>query len=73
MPVALHNVEDVFTYHPPQPGQPERYKAIRDAAKDMAKVILVATPTCADQQASLRLLREAVMTANACIALEGAV
>jgi hypothetical protein len=73
VPVNKQNVDDVFTYHAPGPGDPERYQAIRDSAKATALVILENTPQCADQQAALRLLREAVMTANAAIALKGAI
>lgn len=71
--LTLANVDDVFTYHAPKEGQPARYEAIREAAKALAKTIIVSTTACADQQAALRLLREAVMTANAAIALDGAV
>lgn len=73
MPVTKSNLDDVFTYHPPGPGDPERYTNIRCHAKALAEVILTETPPCADQQAALRLLREAVMTANASIALKGAI
>lgn len=63
-------IERMFTYHPPSGNQPERYGEIRDAAKVLAKVILKNTPGSADQTAAIRKLREAVMTANAAIALE---
>jgi len=67
------NIEDVFTYHAPDAKQIEQLQAVRESAKDLAQTILEHTPICADQQASLRLLREAVMTANAAIALKGAI
>ena len=63
----------IFTYHSPTGDQPDKYKAIRDKALEMAQVIVACTPTSADQTAAIRLLREAVMTANASIALEGLV
>ena len=47
--------------------------SIRAGAKDFAQDILENTPSCADQSAAIRHLREAVMTANAAIALKGAV
>lgn len=65
-------IEDLFTYHAPKPGQPERYQAIREAAKHLANVIVENTAVGADQSASIRHVREAVMTANASIALEKA-
>lgn len=70
MPFTNEEIEDLFTYHAPKPGQPERYQAIRDAAKSLAKVIVANTPLSADQTASIRELRLCVMTANSAIALE---
>ena len=65
------NVERVFTYHAPNEQQQLQYEAIREAAKNLAQVIIQNTPACADQSAALRKVREAVMTANASIALDG--
>jgi hypothetical protein len=67
------NLDDVFSYHAPEGDQPQRYEALRTAAKTFAAVILEQTPACADQSAALRKVREAVMTANAAIALKGLV
>lgn len=63
-------IDDLFSYHAPKPGQPERYEAIRAAAKVLASVIVENTEVGADQSAAIRHLRETVMTANAAIALE---
>jgi hypothetical protein len=68
--ITAADVEELFTYHAPKEGQPERYQAIREAAKNLANVIIANTPASADQSAAIRHLREAVMTANASIALE---
>jgi hypothetical protein len=73
MPVTTQNLADVFSYHAPDEAQIRQYADIRASAKGLAAVILLHTPPCADQQAALRLLRECVMTANAAIALKGAV
>ena len=59
-----------FQYHAPQPGQPEKYEAIRAAGLAMARVILAQTPPSADRAAAIRQVREAVMTANAAIACD---
>ncbi len=67
------DIEGIFTYHKPTEGQPEKYQKIREVAKIMAHVIVENTPACADQTAAIRKLREAVMTANASIALGGTV
>lgn len=73
MPVIHANVEEVFTYHAPDEVQIQQLMRVRTSAKELARVILDCVPSSADQQASLRLLREAVMTANAAIALRGLV
>jgi hypothetical protein len=62
---------DVFSYHAPSPEQIVQYQRIREGAKEFAKVILENTPRSADQTAAIRKVREAVMTANASIALRG--
>ncbi|HEY4358229.1 MAG TPA: hypothetical protein VGN16_20960 [Acidobacteriaceae bacterium] len=70
MPFDDAAIDNLFSYHAPKPGQPERYEAIRSAARDFAKVLVANTPAGADQAAAIRELRIAVMTANAAIALE---
>lgn len=64
-------IEEMFTYHSPTGDQPTRYSVIRQEAAALARVIVKNTPAGADQTAAIRKLREAVMTANAAIALEG--
>jgi hypothetical protein len=49
----------------------ERYETIRQAGRTFASVILTNTPSCADQEAAIRKVREAVYTANAAVACEG--
>jgi len=61
----------IFSYHSPTPDQLPKYEAIRAAAKQFARVLIDNTPASADQTAAIRKLREAVMTANASVALEG--
>lgn len=63
----------VFTYHAPRAEQIPKYEEIRQAGFNLAEIILANTPSCADQSAAVRKVREAVMTANAAIALEGLV
>jgi hypothetical protein len=70
MPLTNAEIEDLFTYHAPKPGQPERYDNIRQAAKHLAKVIIANTPEGADQIQSILAVRSATMFANASIALE---
>lgn len=65
-------IEAIFTYHAPTGDQPEKYKRIRSAAMDFARVLWSETPPGPDRTAALRKIREAVMTANAGIATNNA-
>ena len=64
-------VDEIFKYHSPSLDQIPHYENIREAARHMARTILLNTPRGADRTAAIRLLRGAVMTANAGIALNG--
>lgn len=71
MSASIHiDLDNWFRYYEPQPGQPERYAAIRDAGRALALAIATHAPQSADQMAAIRKVREAVMTANAAIACE---
>ncbi len=63
--------EYVFEHHPQNAEKLVHYDAVHAAAKQFAQIILKHTPPSEDQAAALRLLREATMTANAAIALDG--
>lgn len=71
MSISQENLDNWFTYHAPKTGQTVNYVAIRDKAKEFAELIVKNTPSCADQTAAIRKIREAVMTANAAIACDG--
>jgi hypothetical protein len=60
-----------FTYHLPSNEQQEAYKRLRNRALDLARDINECVPDCADKTASIRKLRECIMTANAAIACGG--
>jgi hypothetical protein len=66
-----NDLDEIFEYHPPTPGQRVRYEVLRAAAKHFARTILSNTPPSPDQSAAIRKLRECVMTANAAVALDG--
>lgn len=66
--ITKEHIDAFFTYHPPGEEDIPKYTAIRDKAKELAQVIVESTPLSADQTAAIRLLREAVMTANSAIA-----
>lgn len=63
----------VFSYHSPAPDQLPKYQAIRTAALAFARAVEQNTPACNDRASAIRKIREAVMTANAAIALDGLV
>jgi len=65
------DLDHVFSYHSPTPAKAENYEELRASAKDFAATIQRLCPDCADQSAAIRLVREALMTANAAIALDG--
>jgi hypothetical protein len=71
MAIGIEEIENWFTYHAPSAADQVAYVAIREAAKNLAQVIVNNTPPSADQTAAIRKLREAVMTANASIACQG--
>ncbi len=64
-------VENLFTYHAPTPDDIVGLKNIREAAKDLAYVFHENCPPSADRTAAMRLLQDAVQTANRSIALRG--
>lgn len=67
----LEAINDMFTYHAPTQEQLPKYEAIREAARLFGTVILGNTPPSADQTATIRLLRQTVMSANQSIATGG--
>lgn len=62
---------ELFRYHSPNEVTIPKYAAINQAAKNFAEVILQNCPTSADRSDAIRKIREARMTANAAIALNG--
>ena len=68
MPITVEELAKRFTYHPPKPGQPERYTVLRDAAHTFARLIIDATPESREQSLAITHLEDAVMWANAAIA-----
>ena len=61
-------IEREFTYQSTQPGQPERYKALREKAKELALLLAESTPNSREQAVALTKLSEVIMWANAAIA-----
>ncbi|MDY7224654.1 Acb2/Tad1 domain-containing protein [Halalkalibacterium halodurans] len=61
-------IENNFTYHPPKEGQPEKYTAIREKAKELALLIDQECPNSREKSLAITRLEEVVMWANASIA-----
>jgi hypothetical protein len=66
--VRIADLANRFSYHPPLPGQPERYEKIRAFAHDTARLISEECPESREKSLALTHLEEAVMWANAAIA-----
>jgi len=62
-------IEETFTYHSPKPGQSSRYEEIRAQAKCLAHFIAQNTPPSKERMIAIQKLQEAVMFANAAIAI----
>lgn len=60
-------VRNWFTYHPPAPGQTQRYEQLHSLALILAQAIVRECPMGADRSHALGALRDAVMWANASI------
>jgi hypothetical protein len=73
MPITPGNYDAMLNSQTLDSTESEQVENVRIAAKNLVGVILANVPTCADQTAAIRKVREAMMTANAAIALRGEV
>jgi hypothetical protein len=64
-------IENLFNYHAPSPEMTSKFVHVREAIVKAALVIDEQCPPGADRTAAMRKLKEAHMTANASIVLEG--
>lgn len=71
-PEANDVIDALFTYYRGGPLDEIKYRAIREAAKNLARVIDAQCPPGPDRTTAIRSVREAVMTANASIATNNA-
>ena len=63
------DIDRTFMYHKPTGDQPERYVTIRDQAKAFAHLIDKICPGSAEKTLAIRHVQQAVMFANASIAI----
>ena len=68
---VVDDIERLFTFQPPTDETKPKYVLIRDAAKQLARVIDAQVPAGPDRTDAMRKLREVVMVANAAIATGG--
>ena len=63
------DLDQVYTYHSPHGTQERRYVALRNKAKELAQLIEEFTPQSREQSVALTNVQQAVMWANAAIAI----
>lgn len=62
-------LENTYMYHSPTGDQQERYVIIRAEAKELAQMLYGFCPSSRERSVALTKLQEAVMWANASIAI----
>jgi len=62
------DIENRFTYHAPKEGWPQKYEALRNGVKDIAKMIDSYCQESREKSLAITHLEEAVFWANASIA-----
>jgi hypothetical protein len=62
------DLDNRFKYHAPKLGQPEKYTAIREKAKELAEMINALCPESREKSLAVTNLEECSMWANASIA-----
>jgi hypothetical protein len=61
-------IENNFTYHAPKEGQPAKYEALRNKAKELAYLIQESVPEGRESALAMTNLEQAIFWANAGIA-----
>lgn len=61
-------IENNFSYHAPKEGQPAKYEAIRNKAKELAYLIEAEVPNGRENALAMTNLEQSVFWANAGIA-----
>ena len=64
-----NTIANYFTYHPPKDGQQEKYEDLREEAKTLTIKINNLCPESREKSLAVTKLREAIMWANASIAV----
>jgi len=70
--LSHEDVETIFTFHPPKDEETgNRHDRIREVCRTAAHHIKDLTPDSAEQTTAIRKLQEAMMHANAAVAIHG--
>lgn len=64
----LDQIAQTFTFHPPKPGQADRYERIRAACGELATLFVSLAPESRELSLALTKVQEAQMLAIAAIA-----
>lgn len=67
--MTTEQLKNIFTYHKPKADQPERYERLRSMALDLAMQINLDCPESREKSLAVTKLQEAIMWANASIAI----
>lgn len=62
-------IDNIFTYHAPKEGQPAKYQTLRENARQLAHAINHLCPESREKSLAITHLQEAIMFANASIAI----
>lgn len=62
------DLDKIYTYHAPKPGQPEKYQALRNKAKELAQLIIDSCPDSRERSVALTNLETTIFWVNAGIA-----
>lgn len=65
------DLDNIYKYHAPKDGQPEKYVAIREKAKELAELMSELCPESRELSVALTNLETATFWANASIARNG--
>lgn len=67
--MTTEQIDNIFTYHSPKEGQPEKYTKIRDKAKELAHILNAECPESREKSLAITNLQQCTMFANASIAI----
>lgn len=62
------DLDNRFSYHPPQGDQPQRYEQIRAGGRSFAELLAELCPSSPELTRAVNAVDEAVMLANAAVA-----